>query len=115
MTLKDTAYSYIIKLINSTVFILSMSRGSVVGIATGYGLDERGVGFRVPEESRIFSSPRHPDRLWVPLSLISNGYRRPFLPGVKRQGCEADHSPPTSVEVKKMWIYTSNPPHVFMA
>jgi hypothetical protein len=27
-------------------------------------------------------------------------------PGVKRQGHEADHSPPTSVEVKKTWIYT---------
>jgi hypothetical protein len=25
-----------------------MSRGSVVGIATGYGLDDQGVGVRVP-------------------------------------------------------------------
>jgi hypothetical protein len=30
-------------------------------------------------------------------------------PGVKRPGHEADHSPPTSAEVKKMWIYTSIP------
>jgi hypothetical protein len=37
------------------------------------------------------------------------------LPGVKRQGRETDHSPPTSAEVKKMWIYTSTPPYVFMA
>jgi hypothetical protein len=29
--------------------------------------------------------------------------------GVKRLGREADHSPPTSAEVKKMWIYTSTP------
>jgi hypothetical protein len=36
-------------------------------------------------------------------------------PGVKRPGREADHSPPTSAEVKKMWIYTSTPPYVFMA
>jgi hypothetical protein len=35
--------------------------------------------------------------------------------GVKRQGREADHSPPTNAEVKKMWIYTSTPPYVFMA
>jgi hypothetical protein len=28
---------------------------------------------------------------------------------VKRPGHEADHSPPTSAEVKKMWIYTSTP------
>jgi hypothetical protein len=40
------------------------SRDSVVVIATGYGLDDRGVGVRVPVESRIFSSPRRPDRLW---------------------------------------------------
>jgi hypothetical protein len=30
--------------------------------------------------------------------------------GVKRPGREADHSPPASVEVKKMWIYTSTQP-----
>jgi hypothetical protein len=37
------------------------------------------------------------------------------FPGVKLQGREADHSPPTSVEVKKMWIYTSTTLYVFMA
>jgi hypothetical protein len=35
-------------------------------------------------------------------------------PGVKRQGCEADHSPPSSAHVKNAWIYTSTPPYVFM-
>jgi hypothetical protein len=35
--------------------------------------------------------------------------------GVKRPGHEAYHSPPTSSEVKKTWIYTSIPPYVFMA
>jgi hypothetical protein len=38
-----------------------------------------------------------------------------WIPGVKRQGREADHSPPTSAEAKKMWIYTSTLPYVFMA
>jgi hypothetical protein len=33
-----------------------------VGIATGYGLDDGGVGVRVPVGSRIFSSPRRTDR-----------------------------------------------------
>jgi hypothetical protein len=37
------------------------------------------------------------------------------FPRVKRQGREADHSPPTSAEVKKMWIYAFTPPYVFMA
>jgi hypothetical protein len=31
-------------------------------------------------------------------------------PGVKWQGREAEHSPPTSAEVKKTWIYTATPP-----
>jgi hypothetical protein len=51
------------------------SRGSVVGIAIGYGLDDIGVGVRVPVGSRVFSSPRCPDRLWGPPSLLSNVYR----------------------------------------
>jgi hypothetical protein len=38
----------------------------------------------------------------------------PF-PGVKWPGREADHSPPTIAEIKKMWIYTSTPPYAFMA
>jgi hypothetical protein len=36
---------------------------SIVGIVTGYGLDGRGVGVRIPLGSRIFSSPRRPDGL----------------------------------------------------
>jgi hypothetical protein len=34
-----------------------------VGIATGYRLDERGVGVRVAVGSRIFTSRSHPDKL----------------------------------------------------
>jgi hypothetical protein len=51
------------------------SRNSTVSIAIGYGLDDRGVGVQFPVGSRIFSSPRRPDRLWGPPSLLSNGYR----------------------------------------
>jgi hypothetical protein len=40
---------------------------------------------------------------------------RGSFPGVKRPGREADHSPTTSAEVKKIWIYTSTPPYAFMA
>jgi hypothetical protein len=42
--------------------IYSLRRGmdSVVGIATGYELDDRGVGFRVPVGSSIFSFPCRP-------------------------------------------------------
>jgi hypothetical protein len=51
---------------------------SVVGIATGYGLDDLGIGVRVPGGSRIFSSPNRPDRLWVPPNLLSRRYRGLF-------------------------------------
>jgi hypothetical protein len=52
------------------------NRGSAVGIATGYGLDDRGVGVQVLVGSRILSSPQRLDRPRVPPSLLSNGYRR---------------------------------------
>jgi hypothetical protein len=38
-----------------------------------------------------------------------------FSSGVMRPGRETDHSPPTSAEVKKTWIYTSAPPYAFMS
>jgi hypothetical protein len=90
-----------------TTLETSRSRDSVVGMATSYGLDDRGVGIRVPVGSRIFSFPNRPDRLWDPPNLLCNEYRGLLYPGVKRPGREVDHSPPTSAEVKKMWIYTS--------
>jgi hypothetical protein len=62
--------NYSVNLIN-----FHRSRSSVVGIATGYGLDDRGVGVRVPVGSRIFSSPNRPDRLSGLPNLLSNGYR----------------------------------------
>jgi hypothetical protein len=35
--------------------------------------------------------------------------------GVKRPRREAEHSPPSSTEVKYAWSYTSTPPYVFMS
>jgi hypothetical protein len=64
---------------------------SVVCIATGYRLDDWGVGVQVPVRSRIFSSPSssrlalastQPPIQWVPGALSL---------GVKRPGREADH------------------------
>jgi hypothetical protein len=91
------------------------SPGSAVGVATGYGLDDRGIGVLVAIGSRMFTSPYRSDRLWGPPSLLSNWYRRPFSTEIKRQWREADHSSPTSAEVKNTWIYTFTPPYVFMA
>jgi hypothetical protein len=82
--------------------------------SAGYGLDDWEVGVQVPVGSRFFTSPCCPDRLCGPPNLLYNGYGGSFL-RVKRPGREADHSPPTSAEVKKMWIYTSTCPYAFMA
>jgi hypothetical protein len=65
------------------MYVPLRSRGSVVGIATGYGLKDRGVGVQVPVGSRIFSSPRLSDRLWDPPNLLFNGYRGKVGRGVK--------------------------------
>jgi hypothetical protein len=48
-----------------------------------------------------------------PTGIVFNGTGA-LSPGVKRQGRGADHSPPTSTEIKTMWIYTSTPPYAFM-
>jgi hypothetical protein len=70
---------------NVTLFFLSLniykciyvyifcSRDSVVGIVTGYWLDDREPGIRVPVGLRMFSPPRRPDRFWGPPNLLSIG------------------------------------------
>jgi hypothetical protein len=81
-------------------------RDSAVGIATGYGLDGRGVGIQAPVGARFF--PRH-------IFHISTGVPGAPSPEVKGPGRVADHSPPTSAEVKNTWIYESATPFVFMS
>jgi hypothetical protein len=90
-----------------------MSRDRAVGIAAGYGLNYRGVGVRLPVESKIFSTSSRPvlgstqpSIQWVP---------GPLSPGIKQPGRETVHSPPANAKIKKMWIYTSIPPYAFMA
>jgi hypothetical protein len=66
----------------------------------------RGKNFLFPTLFRPVLGPTQPPIQWVPGALP---------PAVKRPGREADHSPPTSAEVKNTYIYTSTPPYVFTA
>jgi hypothetical protein len=92
-------------------YTASVSRNSVVGIATGYGLDDQGVGIRVQVGLRIFSSPQIAQNdSGVHQTSYLTGTGGSFPGGVKWQEREADHSPPASVAIKKMSIYTSTPP-----
>jgi hypothetical protein len=76
------------KCFHDTILIflcVDYSWDSAVGMATGYGLDDREVGVRILVWSRIFTSPCHPDRLWGPPNLLYNGYKGLF-PGGKAAG-----------------------------
>jgi hypothetical protein len=90
------------------------SRDSVVGIATGYGLDDKGIGVRVPlgQEFSLLHVVQTDTGAHPVSCRMGNGA---LSPGVKRQGSEFDQSSPTGAEVKKMWIYTSTVPYAFMA
>jgi hypothetical protein len=86
-----------------------MCQNSSDGIVTGYGLDQQGVGVRVPVAGRIFFfsatftpalGPIQPPLQW--------------LSGLKQPGSEVDHSPTTNTELKKTLIHRSTLPYVFM-
>jgi hypothetical protein len=97
------------------VYLQCKSRDSSVCIALGYGLDDQGSRVRIPAGAGNFSlhhrvqngSGAHP----VSYPMGTRG----FSLGVKRQGHESDHSPPSSAEVKNVCNYTSTPQYVFIA
>jgi len=82
-----------------------------VVIALGYGLDDWGFKcwqelgiFHFITKSRLALGPTQPPVQWVPEALSL---------GVKQLGYEADHSPPSSSEVKNVWSYIATPPVCF--
>jgi hypothetical protein len=87
--------------INFCFYNRSGSRDSSVGKALGYGLDDRGSRIRFPgglgiflfnTASRTALGPIQPTIQWIKGALSL---------GVKRPGREADHSPPSNLEVKE--------------
>jgi hypothetical protein len=67
----------------------------------------RGLGiFLLNTASRTVLGPSQPPIQWLPGALSL---------GLKQPGREADHSPPSSAEVKNAWSYSSTPQYDFMA
>jgi hypothetical protein len=83
------------------IHIISWSRCSSVSIVSGYGLDDRAIKARSPAEAKDFSSSlcvqtrseAHP-------ASCTMGTGGPFPGGKARPGRDADHSPPSTAEVK---------------
>jgi hypothetical protein len=71
----------------------------------------RTAGVLFPAEAGYFSHSTPSTLIQPPIKWVRGAY---FL-GVKRLELEADDSHPFSAEVKKLWIYTSTAPHVFIA
>jgi hypothetical protein len=76
---------------------------SSVGMALGYGLDNRGSRFRFPAGAGNFSLHHR----------VQNGSGARPIQWVKRPGREADHLPPSRAEINeyvKLYFYTPNTP-----
>jgi hypothetical protein len=79
------------------IFKIVYRRHNSVGIVIGYGLEDRAL---IRGRGKIFLfidfvpglGPTQSHIQWVHLAVF---------PGIKRQGREADHSPPSNAEVKK--------------
>jgi hypothetical protein len=90
------------------------SQDSSVGIALGHGLDDRVLGFDSRQGLEIF--------LFTTASRTALESTKPRIQwasgvlslGVKRSGREADHSPPSSAEIKErveLYLHTPNTPY----
>jgi hypothetical protein len=72
----------------------------------GYGLEGPGS---IPGSAGLFSSPKRPGRLWGPTQPPIQLVRGALSPEIKRQGREADHSLPSTDEVKKVGATLPHP------
>jgi hypothetical protein len=66
-----------------------------------FEFDQGQTKLLISKTSRWTLLPNQPGILWIPVALSLE---------LKRPGREADHSPPSSAEVKSEWNYTCTPP-----
>jgi hypothetical protein len=79
-------------------------------IYLGYELDYRGSRIRLPAGAGNFFLHHR-----VQNSSGAHSASYPMGTGGSFPGGKADHSPPSSAEVKNEWSYISTPQYVFMA
>jgi hypothetical protein len=96
------------------IAIFVIARDNAVGVAIGYGLDDRGGQSSSAVRVKNFVFPTSFRPVLGPPSHVCNGYRRLSPQSKAADAWKVDHSPPTSAEVKKTWICTSTPLYVFM-
>jgi hypothetical protein len=79
-----------------------------VFVVLGYGLDDRRFESRQRLGIFLFTTAFRPvlGRTQPPIQWEPE----PLSMGIRRPGREADHSRPSSAEVKNVWSYTSTPP-----
>jgi hypothetical protein len=63
----------------------------------------------------LFATPSRLARGSTTASYAMENGERGISLEIKRLGCEADHSPPSSAKVKNAWSYNSTPPFIFKA
>jgi hypothetical protein len=71
-----------------------------VGTALGYGLDDRGSRVRLPAGAANFSLHHRVQNSSVAHTAFYTVGTGALSLGVKRPGRQADHSPPSTAEVK---------------
>jgi hypothetical protein len=101
---KGTVFCGLLPYLSGLRFFFSITWDSAVGIATGYGAGRprgrssshgRGKKFNFSVSTIPVLGLTQPPLQWVP--------------GARRLGREADHSTPTSVEIKKTGLYIHSP------
>jgi hypothetical protein len=92
---------------------MSQNRDSSVGIALGYGLDDRGSRLRFPVGAGNFSFHHRVQNGSGAHTVSYPMGTRVLSLEIKRPGREADHSPPSSAEVKEymeLYLQSHNTP-----
>jgi hypothetical protein len=103
---KQTIYIYV-----CVCVCIVYSRDSSVGIALGYGLDDRGSRVRFLAWAGNFFSTTASRTNLGPTSLLSKWVTGALSLRVKRPGREVDHSSPSSAEVKdcvELYLHSHN-------